>query len=264
MSKFNILGVSHQKREPANFHWLRENGLPAILFLHFIVPAVVILDEVSHIVEKSGCILYTPGHRQEYKAHNGKFKNDYLTIQVDVPDFLARFGLPENEIFYIRNGDEITHKLEWIAWAVVDKTEPHGQDIDDAIIDLFTTLARLRIVNDPNFNRTMATKQRFIVLRDEMRQNPRQWNVEKMSQKVWLTRSRFSVLYNEFFGISPNADLINFKLEHAKHLLTTTKEPISAVANMCGHTSVEHFTRVFAKTVGETPLQYRKNKKNVI
>ena len=258
MGKFNIIGVSHQKREPAHFHMYREHGQPAINFLHFISPALVILDGVSYVVEKSACIIYTPGHVQDYKAYSGSFKNDYLTVQVDDPDFLARFGLPENEIFYIKDADEVTHKLEWIAWAAVDKTEPHGQDIEDAIMDLFSTLARLRIVNDPNFNRLMATKQRFITLRDSMRKNPGIWNIEKMAQKVWLTRSRFTVLYNEFFNISPSVDLLNIKIKHAKKLLETTNISVADISAMCGYASVEHFIRIFNKHVSYTPLQYRK------
>jgi len=238
---------------------LRKDGQPAFNFIHFTSPAIVVLDGTRHTVGNAACIVYTPGHRQDYMAHGGSFKNDYITVQVNDADFLTRIGLPANEIFYIRDQHEITHRLEWISWAVADKTEPHGKDIDDAITAMFQTLGKLRIINDPQFNRLLATKQRFIALRDEMRKDPGAWNIEKMSQKVWLTRSRFSVLYNEFFGVPPNADLIGFKIEHAKHLLATTTKPIATIAASCGHKSVEHFTRIFAKHVGQTPSQYRKN-----
>jgi len=238
---------------------LREEGQPAVNFIHFISPVVIVIDGTPHLVGKSACIVYTPGHRQEYMANGSSFKNDYITVQVDDPDFLPRYGIPANEIFYIRDAHEITHRLEWISWAAADKTEPHGKDIDEAITDVFATLGKLRIESDPQFNRLMATKQRFIALRDEMRKDPGAWNVEKMSQKVWLTRSRFSVLYNEFFGIPPNAELISFKIEHAKHLLATTNKLIAEIAASCGHKSVEHFTRIFTKRVGETPTQFRKN-----
>lgn len=261
-SRFNILGVSHQKHEPNYFHMIREKGQPAINFIHFTSPAAVILEGAAHMVEASACIIYTPGYPQDYMARGDYYKNDYITFQVDDGDFLARFGLPENEIFYINHGADITHRLEWISWAVADKTEPHGQDIDDAIMGLFAALAGSHIASDPHFNRMMATKQRFIALRDLMRKDPSPWNVPKMAQKVWLTRSRFSVLYNEFFGVSPNADLMAFKMDHAKQLLISTKAPVSDIAHQCGYKSVEHFTRNFTKMVGETPLQFRKSGQN--
>jgi len=254
----DILGVAHQKRQDINFHMVRENGQTGILFLQFLSPAIVTIDNKDIRVDENACIIYPPGTRHDYRACDDTYKNDYITVEVNDADFLTRFGLPENEIFYIKNGDEITHILEWIAWAVADKTEPHGQDIVDAVANLFSSLARLRIGESSSFTRLMATKQRFVALRDQMRKDPTGWDVEKMAKQVWLTRSRFSVLYNQFFNISPNADLIKIKIEHAKRLLITTNEPISVVAKMCGHSSVEHFIRVFSKTVGKTPLQYRK------
>ena len=258
MLKVNILGVSHRKHELNNFYMLREEGQPALNFVHFTCPVVIILDGVEHITDSNACILYTPGHRQEYKSHNGLLINDYITFQIDDPDFPARFNLPENEIFYVHKGDEITNRLEWISWAVADKTEPHGADIEEAVIELFSILPRLRIDNHPGLKRMFETKQRFTALREDMRKAPQNWSVELMAKHVWLTRSRFSVLYQEFFNISPNADLMDMKTELAKNLLKTTDESISNISKMCGYASVEYFIRMFNERVKKTPLQYRK------
>jgi len=260
--KVNILGVSHRKHELNNFYMLREKGQQAFNFVHFTRPVVIVLDGVEHLTDNNACILYSPGHRQEYKSHNGLLINDYITFQIDELDFPARFNLPENEIFYVHKGDEITNRLEWISWAVADKTEPHGADIDDAVMELFAILPKLRIDNHPSLKRMFETKQRFVALRNEMRKAPQNWSVEQMAKQVWLTRSRFSVLYQEFFNISPNADLMNMKTELAKTLLKTTDEPISNISQMCGYASVEYFIRMFNERVKKTPLQYRKAHKN--
>jgi len=258
MQTIDVLGVSHQKREPQNYHNLRENGQPAFNFVHFILPALIILDGKEYYTSENACIIYSPGHRQEYKSYNGAFLNNYLTFHVDDPDFIARFNLPENEIFYIQNGDNITFILEFISWAVADKTEPHGDDILKRIYKLFETLSMQCIDSNPSLKRVYENRQRFIGLRDDMRCNPAGWTVAKMARKVWLTQSRFSVLYADFFKISPNADLMNMKIEYAKKLLKTTNEPISAIAKICGYTSVEYFIRLFNKCENKTPLQYRK------
>ncbi|MCL2217290.1 MAG: helix-turn-helix transcriptional regulator [Defluviitaleaceae bacterium] len=263
MPNIDILGVSHRKHEYDNYSCLRENGQPAHNLLHFPTPVIVVSDGVEAVTEANACILYTPGHRQEYKCLNGLLINDYLTFTTDDHDFPSRFNLPENEVFYVRNGEEITKRLEWIAWAVADKTEPHGDDIVEAIIELFSTLSILWLVNNPGAKRQFETKQRFITLRNEMRKNPGNWTVDKMSRQVWLTRSRFSVLYSDFFGISPNADLMNMKIARAKILLETTDESVADISRACGYDSAEYFIRLFNRRMGKNPIQYRKSCKNV-
>jgi len=130
MQRFNVLRVAHQRRNPQGFHMLREKGQPAINFIHFILPVEVVANGVSSVTNNNACIIYTPGHRQEYKAYNGILLNDFITFEVDDPHFVKRYKLPENEIFYIRNGDEVTRILEFISFAVADKMEPHDDDIN--------------------------------------------------------------------------------------------------------------------------------------
>ena len=257
MNNYSILGVSHQKREPADFYMLREHGQPAINFIHFSNPVVVILNNKPHLTEKNACIIYSAGHRQEYRSHTSGFRNDYITFWVDDANFVSRFGLPENKIFYVNEPDRITNILEWVSWAVADKTEPHGEDIYDAIVSLFQTLKEVIIQSSPAFDRMEATKQRFIALRDEMRENPQIWDVDKMSRYVWLTRSRFSVLYKKFFGISPKADLTEIRMSRAKQKLRETDETVVCIASSCGYDSIEHFIRLFHRREKLTPLKYR-------
>jgi len=262
--KIDILGVSHQKRESVDYHNLRENGQPGFNFVHFLSPALVILDDIEYRVTENACIIYSPHYKQEYKSMDDILLNNFLTFQTGDSDFIARFNLPENEIFYIQNGDEITYILEYISWAVADKTEPHGMDIVERIYRLFNALSRQCIDNNPGQKRTYENKQRFIALRDNMRANPAGWTVAKMAKRVWLTQSRFSVLYSEFFKISPNADLMNMKVDYAKKLLMTTNTPIRSIAEMCGYKSVEYFIRLFSKNEKKSPLQYRKMMANKI
>jgi len=257
MLQINILGVSHRKHE-TTYSILREKGQPAINFVHFISPAVVVIRGSRQVTKKNSCIIYTPGHRQEYSNYNGILLNNYITFEINDPDFVGRFGLPENDLFTVSDGETITHIMEWLAWAVADKTEPHGEDIVMQVVALFEMLSKLHVNNNPSLRRLLETKQRFISLRDEMRSKPKDWTVEKMAKQVWLTRSRFTVLYNDFFGLSPNADLIRIKVAYAKKLLTDTDASILDISKECGYSSVEYFIRLFSERTGKSPLQYRK------
>ena len=255
-----VMNVSHYKREFNNFHVFYERGLApdVYLFVHFIAPAVVILDGVDHVVDKNACIIYSPGQRQEYKHYNGTFINAFLIYKLDDPHFMARYGLPENEIFYVSNGEEVSILLELITYCTTDRLVDRSHQTRDHVHKLFHSISEAYINNDPKLKREQEIKQRFLSLRDEIGKDPKGWTVEKMAKRAWFTRSRFTVLYNEFLGKSPSADLIQIKVEYAKKLLENSNVSISEVAIMSGYKSVEHFIRIFTKHVACTPLQYRK------
>ncbi|MCL2285871.1 MAG: AraC family transcriptional regulator [Firmicutes bacterium] len=256
-----ILNVAHRKSEPNSFVYIREKGFgpEAYLFVHFLLPAVVVIDGVEHLTNANACILYPPEQKQEYRHYNGLFLNDFIIFKTDDTNFAARFGLPENEIFYVSNGDKISNLVSDIAYTITDKTIDRSEQTPYFIIKLFETLSTIRIENNPKLKRAHEIKKRFIAMRDEVRSNPKGWTVDKMAKRVWLTRSRFAVLYMEFFKVSPRADLINIKITHAKTLLESTDMPVTEVSEVCGYTNVGHFIRIFNKHVKCTPLQYRKN-----
>ena len=255
-----ILNVAHRKHEPNSFVYLREKGFgpEAYLFVHFIMPAIVTLNGVEHFADNDACIIYSPEQRQEYRHHNGVFLNDFIIIKTDDLNFFARFGLPENEIFYVSNGQEISNIMESIAYTITDRTVDRSDQTVKHVINLFETVSASCIDNNTNLKRTHEIKKRFIAMRDEVRASPGGWTVAKMAKRVWLTRSWFAVLYADFFDISPSSDLIGMKIVHAKKLLESTDLPVAEVAAQCGYANVGHFIRTFSKTAKATPLQYRK------
>ena len=48
-------------------------------------------------------------------------------------------------------------------------------------------------------------------------------------------------------------------MEYAKHLLSATKMTVCEISSACGYNSDVHFMRLFKKTVGISPLEYRKS-----
>ena len=256
-----VMNVSCYKREYNDYHAVTENGFgPDIyLFVHFIAPAVVIIDGKRHVTQPNACIFYTPGVRQEYGHIDGKFLNGFLIFKTADKFILERHCLPQNEIFYINDAEKISFILELITYSLIDKLVDRKEETIQHLRDFFETCSKLCVDNNPNQKRIAEIKQRFITMRDEVMQDPKSWTIEKMAKRVWYTRSRFSVMYNQFFGKPPAADLIEMKIAHAKQLLETTDMPVAKVAAACGYSSVEHFIRIFSKHEKMTPLQYRKS-----
>ena len=257
----SILNISHRKRERNNYHAYNINGFPPeiYLFIHFLAPAIVVLGDVPHKVEKDACIIYTPGFKQDYKHYNGVFENGFMIFKTCDPNFVARYGLPENEIFHITNGDEINFQMELITYTLTDKLVDRSEETKEHLSNLFESLSRFCVDNNPGAKRNHEVKKRFTLMRDLVRQNPKEWTVGKMAKHVWLTRSRFAVLYSKIFNTSPSSDLISMKIEYAKELLEKGELTVAEISAECGYDSVSNFIKLFKKHANLTPLQYRKN-----
>lgn len=255
-----VMNVSHHKREYDNFHLITEDGFgqDIYLFVHFIQPAFVVIDGVRHVTRPNACIFYSPGVRQEYGHIDGTFLNAFLIYKTANPYLPTQYGLPQNEIFYIQDGEKINFLLELVAYTLIDKMVDRKEETQQHLQSFFETLS-IQCVDNPWQKRGLEIKQRFIAMRDEVLEDPKSWTTEKMAKRVWYTRSRFTVMYNQFFGKSPTADLIEIKISHAKKLLETTGMSVANIAAECGYSSVEHFIRIFRKHVNITPLRYRNN-----
>jgi AraC-like DNA-binding protein len=78
------------------------------------------------------------------------------------------------------------------------------------------------------------------------------------AQLLNLTPSYLSKLFRRETGITLT-DFVNKKrIEHSIFLLNTTDLPIQTIAQYCGVTDINYFTRLFKKQIGKTPSEYRK------
>jgi|GEM_PF-570127 len=253
---------SHRKSDPIGFRKIEKKGKNNTLFLHFLTPARLVIEDEEIYVTRHACIIYTPGIRQEYGAISdiSPYENDFITITADTEKLFSTFQLPLNKPFYVNNPHEITKKVEWITWAAAN----HEEELDETgiyqgIIDLFTYLKKNLARDDPKNQRDEQTKQRFILVRGKAMIDPKGWTVEKMAKACYLTRSRFSVVYKEFFGTSPGQDLLTAMMSYAKERIQYSNDLISHIAIDCGYSKPESFIRMFTKIQGITPSQFRKN-----
>ncbi|MEA1650792.1 AraC family transcriptional regulator [Nitrospirillum sp. BR 11164] len=75
---------------------------------------------------------------------------------------------------------------------------------------------------------------------------------------VRLSTSYFSRAFRITFGVPFTQYVIHQRMEQAKHLMTTTAEPLSHIALTCGLADQAHLTRLFRQTMGVTPAAWRR------
>ena len=83
-------------------------------------------------------------------------------------------------------------------------------------------------------------------------------SAEKVAQEVCLSESRLMHRLRKEHNISLGRCITGSRIDAAKLLLRKTTLPLSRIAQEVGYREQSYFTRVFKKSIGETPQEYRK------
>ena len=81
---------------------------------------------------------------------------------------------------------------------------------------------------------------------------------EAMANQVHLSPTRFYALFKEALGVSPTEYLQDIRMQHAQRLLLNSSLSVSEVAAQSGYPDAFHFSRLFRRRYGISPLRYRK------
>ncbi len=91
-----------------------------------------------------------------------------------------------------------------------------------------------------------------------IRNNLKKITLEDTASHFGYTGAHLSRMVKKQTGFSFSAFVINQRLLAAEKILAETSEPISAVPSMIGLESREYFDRLFKKSHGMTPSEYRR------
>ncbi|MPM81661.1 HTH-type transcriptional activator RhaS [bioreactor metagenome] len=82
-------------------------------------------------------------------------------------------------------------------------------------------------------------------------------SLECLSKQFYMSAGHISHLLQKEFQISPINYLIDVRFSKAKGLLINTDVPITQIAYTVGYNNPAHFTKLFIKRIGYSPLDYR-------
>ena len=86
-------------------------------------------------------------------------------------------------------------------------------------------------------------------------------NLDSIAEECGLSTSYFSRKFKEETGENYIDVLTDIRIREAQRLIRTTDLPIGEIVELVGYCDGKHFRRVFQKTTGMRPAEYRKNVK---
>jgi len=95
-----------------------------------------------------------------------------------------------------------------------------------------------------------------------MRENmERKVTIQELAEHVGISSSRFSLLFQQQTGYPPLTYLNQLKIQKACHYLDFTDMKVNQISPKLGFDDAFYFTRIFTKTMGVSPTDYRAKKK---
>lgn len=110
--------------------------------------------------------------------------------------------------------------------------------------------------NFESYNKSYAVKKIINYLNENYEHKI---SLDQIAHNMYLSPVYISKIFKEETGESPINYLIKIRLEKAKDILLTSEgKSIKSIANRVGYDDVYHFSKLFKKYYGISPLYYRK------
>jgi AraC-like DNA-binding protein len=164
---------------------------------------------------------------------------------------------PNSSVYSDRFGPHIRYKKP------VRSATLYGQSLSVALAHYFIRRYAVRTTHDPEYGNGMPAVRLNRVL-DFMRQNySKETRLWELANLAGMSPHYFCELFKQSTGISPYQYSLRCRMDRAKEFLRSPQFTVRQVAEATGFADQSHFTKVFRRMVGVTPLQFRVNRPNI-
>ena len=257
-----IIFANTDDKRDNNFSFTVENGKSDFLFVLFKSSCEVYLDGDFVKAGFGNGIIFSKYTKICYRCANDQnFNHDYLIFDIE-NDFEKALlsSLPQNRVLNFSNPQTLSYMLSLIKNELFHTDAQHKSEILTLLSHSFFYKIKDSIIYKAD-GLNIDKHQAFLQLRADIYKNPqKEWTIEVLSQKVFLSRSYMQHTYKKLFGVSCNEDIINARISYAKSLLLATDLTINQIGEKCGYKNLTHFIRQFKAKTGISPNMYRKTK----
>jgi len=220
-----------------------------------------VIEGEMHILEKGDCVLYSPGDTQYYYYHLEDHPDVYW-IHFSCMDkkSLKKLGWGEEKLYhvgvfrsYIQIFDGIIQELQL--------KQPYCEDqLKLMLQQLLLMMGRNRIRENSEFGNYNKEVEEAIRYFNKFSEGD--YSIKQFTKERGLNYYRFIDTFTQQVGTSPRQYIINIRMTKAKDLLINSLLSISEIAQLTGYVNPLYFSRLFKKTWGMSPTEYKKYSNN--
>lgn len=165
-----------------------------------------------------------------------------------------------NDNFYFSNETAIHQLLNRLIFVFTENNDAKdffaNLILQELIVRLMQTKARKILSTDlqqlANTNR-LAFAIKYV--QDHIHQN---LTVKDLADQACMSEPNFFRCFKQQYGVTPVEHINQQRILLATKLLQNTQYPIADICFACGYNNLNYFLKVFKKTLGVTPANYRR------
>lgn len=183
------------------------------------------------------------------------YSDDWTRFYTDEP-FICKGNVPLETPFQTRDHMYIKQLLHLLACENFFDYQ-HKESSIQALFQLLFSKLHESLSGETDNLRELELLQ----LHMNIQNNPASpWSVPEMAKQLHICPRHLQKIYQKRFGITCMDDVIKNRLLLAKEKLEQIDIPVYRIAEQCGYSNTEHFSRQFKQHFGMSPHAYRQSK----
>lgn len=216
-----------------------------------------------YLLEKGNCVLYHPTDPQYYYY----FLEDQPDIywvhfsSKEANAFLRKTGWGKENIYNVGVLNSYIQLFDGMIQELQLKQPFFEEELQFMMQQLLLKMGRNQIRQKTifeSYNKEVEEALRLFHLAPE-----RDFTIKQFTKERGLNYYRFIDTFTHYVGMSPRQYIINIRMTIAKDLMTNSMFSVSEVAQLTGYENPLYFSRLFKKTWGLSPTEYREVNRSV-
>lgn len=262
LSKDFVVGSSGQTFIKGGFSGhstVRENGREDYQLLYVAKGEYrFVFDGTEGKVLPGMVALYRPGEAQKYYMVGDADTEIFWThfTGYDCEKYLKELGFNHSGVYTVGGNEKFLILYKWIIKELQLKRENYITIATGYFKQLLYLMSRNYNSGNEQNSETHFAEAAMLYFYRNFSSNISidEYAVSQNITPCWLRRC-----FKKHTGVSPQQFINDIRLSYARELLLTTDLKISEISERCGYENPFYFSRIFAKSIGCSPIQFKKN-----
>jgi len=202
----------------------------------------------AFIIERPGPYIYCLENTEE------PWHFEFISISFTNPGGLLPVNLKKNPIFHLENHPTLKTELADLIDLRLNDSDQTQLHYSASAYHFFLSYisAQLKEFNSP----VPAVRQTRVYLEEHYSENI---SISDCAEFIGYTQEALTRLFSRTYGIPPNQYLRRLRIRNACELLRKGNIRMKEIADRCGFSNQNYFSRTFRQSMGITPSEYQTN-----
>lgn len=174
----------------------------------------------------------------------------------EIDEFPMRFQ--EEGLSLFSWEQEVIFLLSRISRCPEHELEPYELLVKSSLLSVWNLMYHHGRKNPGNKNEETGVSERLAPVVKYMKENyAYEITLTELAQLIPMSEGQFCRVFKQYMKMSPMQYLMRYRILQSCHLLQETDKKIGEIANLAGFNNISYFNKVFLKTIGCTPKEYR-------